>query len=445
KTQALAKAPKFPVLVVDDDQVARTLAKRALEKAQFSVFEAENGEAGLRILQEHGQQGIVALVDINMPIMNGIEMLNASRGLRVRSVILTGFETPQEIGRCFRTGALDFFSKPVKNWDALVNVMRKADADLQAEDKEVAHVESLKKQAEWQYWKGFFLSDARKAGETGNSVLDALHIQLNQDANYFQIVEMLDAVDTSSEDVTLSRDLFQLSLEMLRPIARMARGIGIAKEVMSSEPELSSMTLEGFFAWLHELAVDKLQPVADKRKHELSLSFDELQFLEGYVHIDAVGMAIALEELILNACKYSNPGDSINLVIQRENDQIAFLITNPARPNARTPDGTPLQGLPKHYIDLAFTFFVRFSIETQLGYSETWPMGLGLPLARQVFAQCGGRLEIGNETWHLFHSSDGAPMEVVACRGVIPIHAEALQAREETKADALGLEGVDLF
>lgn len=74
-------AMRFNVLVVDDSAVMRQMVIRTLKMSGLplgEVHEAGNGAEGLAQLREHWID--LALVDINMPVMNGEEMIRAVRG-----------------------------------------------------------------------------------------------------------------------------------------------------------------------------------------------------------------------------------------------------------------------------------------------------------------------------------------------------------------------------
>jgi len=66
-----------PVLVVDDDPEVRTLLRRMLEPAGFSVVEAENGRAALERLRE--VKPTVVLLDLMMPEMDGFAFVSEFR------------------------------------------------------------------------------------------------------------------------------------------------------------------------------------------------------------------------------------------------------------------------------------------------------------------------------------------------------------------------------
>jgi two-component system, chemotaxis family, chemotaxis protein CheY len=69
------------VLVVDDSSVTRSMIIRILRMSRMplgEVFEAGNGEEGLRLLESHKID--LALIDVHMPLMDGEEMVGRLRG-----------------------------------------------------------------------------------------------------------------------------------------------------------------------------------------------------------------------------------------------------------------------------------------------------------------------------------------------------------------------------
>ena len=64
------------ILIVDDSAMMRAMIKRVIKLADVSVdevFEATNGAEALELLKQHDFQ--LLLTDINMPVMNGADML----------------------------------------------------------------------------------------------------------------------------------------------------------------------------------------------------------------------------------------------------------------------------------------------------------------------------------------------------------------------------------
>jgi two-component system chemotaxis response regulator CheY len=115
------------VLVVDDSPTIRQQIGRALAEAGFEVIEATDGVDGIDKIAGDKAIGIVIL-DINMPRMNGLEMLekvkaeSSNEGLPV--IMLTSEGQKSLIERAKRAGAKGWIVKPFKA-DLLVGAVRK--------------------------------------------------------------------------------------------------------------------------------------------------------------------------------------------------------------------------------------------------------------------------------------------------------------------------------
>lgn len=73
---------KRNVLIVEDDPTMRVVIKRTLMESKLDlgeIFEAENGKLGLEMLGKHEIH--LMLVDIYMPVMDGMEMLDCAAGI----------------------------------------------------------------------------------------------------------------------------------------------------------------------------------------------------------------------------------------------------------------------------------------------------------------------------------------------------------------------------
>ena len=67
------------ILIIDDSASLRQVVKMALTGAGYNVIEAGDGQAALALLD--GRQVNMAVCDINMPVMNGIEFVKAAKKL----------------------------------------------------------------------------------------------------------------------------------------------------------------------------------------------------------------------------------------------------------------------------------------------------------------------------------------------------------------------------
>ena len=101
------------ILVVDDEELQRSMLQGFLEKQGHLVMAAANGKQALRLFMDHPVE--LALFDHRMPEMNGDELLvrikEINPGLRV--IMITAFGDVDTAVRVMQLGADDFMEKPV--------------------------------------------------------------------------------------------------------------------------------------------------------------------------------------------------------------------------------------------------------------------------------------------------------------------------------------------
>lgn len=118
------------VLVVDDSATVRQQVTIALAQAGFEVSEAEDGQAGVEAIEGDPDLSMV-ICDINMPHMNGLDMLERVKGGGQRPelpiIMLTTEVQPALIRRARAAGAKGWIVKPFKA-EQLVNAARKLTA-----------------------------------------------------------------------------------------------------------------------------------------------------------------------------------------------------------------------------------------------------------------------------------------------------------------------------
>ena len=102
------------VLVVEDEDVVREIARHTLENYGYKVLLASNGEEGLQVFEENLNSVDVILTDIMMPVMDGPEMIYRLRRKhpRCRVIAASGISTQPRIQDIRSTGPVTFLAKP---------------------------------------------------------------------------------------------------------------------------------------------------------------------------------------------------------------------------------------------------------------------------------------------------------------------------------------------
>jgi len=102
-------------LVVDDSRALRAIMGRILREIGFDVAEAADGKAALDVLAQKGPFD-VALVDWNMPVMNGLELIQAVKGdaslSSLRILMVTTESEATQIVTALEAGAGEYLMKP---------------------------------------------------------------------------------------------------------------------------------------------------------------------------------------------------------------------------------------------------------------------------------------------------------------------------------------------
>lgn len=100
------------ILVVDDEPAVNDLICDALRLASYDTVSAGHGMEALTVLRE--QRIDLAIVDVNMPVMSGYDLLERMRssGIQTPVIVLTARQEREDTRTSFGLGADDFVRKP---------------------------------------------------------------------------------------------------------------------------------------------------------------------------------------------------------------------------------------------------------------------------------------------------------------------------------------------
>src|SRR6187399_151500 len=114
------------VLVVDDEKNIRRILEMVLSGEGYRVLEAESGEKALETLSNPHEPVDVAIFDLKLPGIGGLDVLqrlrgdDATRDLPV--IVVSGHATVHDAVAAIKLGATDFFEKPLNRERVLVSV-----------------------------------------------------------------------------------------------------------------------------------------------------------------------------------------------------------------------------------------------------------------------------------------------------------------------------------
>lgn len=102
------------VLLVDDEPAVRAVASRILQREGITVITADDGEVGLSLLQKHGDEIALVILDLTMPRLDGEQTFHLmhARHPEIPILMSSGFSESEAAERLFAHGLAGFVRKP---------------------------------------------------------------------------------------------------------------------------------------------------------------------------------------------------------------------------------------------------------------------------------------------------------------------------------------------
>ena len=120
---------KYTVLIVDDIPVNIILLKTMLARTNVKILTAVNGQEALDLVRSLKPQ--VVLLDIQMPVMNGLEVLKKIKSdpklKDIAVIMVSAYTSAEDIEQSMNLGASGFIKKPVIMDILLSNVTAELD------------------------------------------------------------------------------------------------------------------------------------------------------------------------------------------------------------------------------------------------------------------------------------------------------------------------------
>ena len=97
------------ILVIDDESYFAKTIEATLDPKKYKVIKAENGEEGLKMIEKESPDAV--LLDINMPKMNGMEVLKKLNTKKVPVIITSNISSKQTISEGVALGVRGYIVK----------------------------------------------------------------------------------------------------------------------------------------------------------------------------------------------------------------------------------------------------------------------------------------------------------------------------------------------
>jgi len=354
------------ILVVDDEADVELLInqqfRRQVRAGEFSFSFARNGEQALAMLQKDTGFDLM-LVDINMPVMDGLTLLGRLRELRaqVRSIIVSAYGDIPNIRTAMNRGAFDFVTKPIDMVDLNATV-RKA-------------VDEIAKQHE--------IESRRIAAEQARTHLTHFLANMSHELRtpLNAIIGLTEMMVTNATRLGTEK-----ALEPLRRVnAAGTHLLSLITEILDlSKIEAGKLELNPEpinLARLIDEVVGTAGQLAEKNKNRLIV---EAQENVGAVKADPMRLKQILLNLLSNACKFTKEGE-VALRVRKAADGRDWIEFDVADTGI---------GLTAEQQASLFQDFTQADSLISRHYGGT---GLGLALSRKLARMMGGDVTVASE------------------------------------------------
>lgn len=115
------------ILAVDDSRMMRKILSGTIEMLEYEPVTAGDGVEAFEVLEEHGNEVDLVLLDWNMPRMNGFETLEKlksdPRYADIPVMMVTTESEKENVVRAIRAGARHYLTKPFSPQDLSTRIM----------------------------------------------------------------------------------------------------------------------------------------------------------------------------------------------------------------------------------------------------------------------------------------------------------------------------------
>src|ERR1700738_303579 len=383
------------ILVVDDEPDVELLItqqfRRQIRAGEFTFSFARDGEQALAVLQKDSGFDLM-LLDINMPIMDGLTLLARLSELeaQVRAIIVSAYGDMTNIRPAMNRGAFDFVLKPIDMAD-LEATIRKAMGEI----AKLREIERRRLAAEYARSNlSHFLANMSHELRTPLNAIIGLTDMMVGNAARFGTEKALEPL---RRVLSAGRHLLALINDIL-DLSKIEAG--------RMDLNLASFSL----APVIDEVVKTIEPLAAKNGNQVAVHCDgEI----GTMHADQMRLRQALLNLMSNAHKFTERG-TITIEAHHRQESGGDWITL-----AVTDTGI---GMTPEQMGKLFQEFSQASSSTASKYGGT---GLGLVISRRFCQMMGGDITVASE------SGRGSTFPIRLPR-IVDLPKEAVPAKVDT-------------
>lgn len=354
------------VLLVDDLDANLMALEALLKRDGLAPLRAKSGVEALELLLRHDVA--LALIDVQMPEMDGFElaeiMRGAERSRRVPIIFVTAGATDwQRRFRGYEAGAVDFLSKPIE--PDILRSKTNVFFELERQRQQIAaQNEELKSYAD-------ALEEADRRKDEFLAIL--AHELRNPLA---PLANGLDAL-AAAPDAQKAGQVRAMMERQINHLVRLIDDLMDVSRISRGKIELRRHKLD--LQEVAQQAIELSQPMLDAGRHHFRFDRAAAPVI---VDADPTRLAQVLSNLINNAAKYTPPGGEISLTLRCERDMAVAQVCD---------NGV---GIAPDMLANVFGMFTQLDPTAENARSG---LGIGLALAQRLVEMHGGEIIVSSD------------------------------------------------
>ncbi len=404
--------PKEPILIVEDTRETQALLQGICKNMDVPAAIAQNGEAALGMLDE--REFSLFIVDLMMPVMDGKTFISNLKKRLPDSVVLveTALDSPKTIIDIMKMGAFDYLIKPIDPELFQNSVARALEYKaLRDHERNMSMSAGLKirSQIEWLNYK-----ESRRVADkdyTETKSVYNLKTSLSQGAGFGTLVSLIDVMSatmkTQGDSYVIGRDIVEMLVENNVYCRNQLDGLQATTAIMDEKFPLSRSSASAFVEAIPGM-IRALAPYLEGK--DLRITYPELK-MNCELDLNFEKLGLMMEELIVNAYKYSVRGSTINIFGHISEGFFWLSVKNDV------PE-KPYGGIPARYEKLVVEpFFRLLPPDESAARVEKFGFGLGLAVVDNIVRKHNGVFLIHDVKDH----TGKEPQSCVLAEALLPV------------------------
>ncbi|MCB1157203.1 MAG: response regulator [Leptospiraceae bacterium] len=402
----------FPILLAEDVPENQKLLAKFLKKMELNYRIFSNGKEALESLSMNEYS--IFIVDLMMPVMGGKEFIENLKKRQPEAIILvqTSIDSSNMIIDVMKLGVFDYILKPVDPDLFEASVLKALEFKrLKEVEKSLSYNTGLKlrSQIEWLNYK-----DLRTHSDKDSKDITFLKYfmeSMGQKNGLGQLIGLVDIISSgmkeAGDDYLVSKQLMDLLIQSSESSQEMIDRIVNISDILEERINLSSIEVIKFLSFI-PLFIEKIKPYLEAKSIELKLPSVQYNYKLN-IHLQKVGEI--LEELLINACKYSDEKTKINILAYTKEGYFCIAVMNNPKKGAEIP-----KDMEKLLLEPFFRYYrglENVPKEKDPSPIEKFPIGLGLSVVDNIMKKHNGLFFIYQAIDHTSTAGDCVMAELL--------------------------------